>query len=193
VKWGITRAGDPLAPVWHHQPVTTGRLADEETAWIPRAENPQPVPTALAAAAAVALTALLYLAAHGGTAVFAAATLVVQLLLVAVWCLVTRPPSAVSVGAVGAASALLATGILAFSDTATAAPAGSVVAVAFIATIVTQLARRGARRQVTEAFGSTMTLVVAVAALSTAVSLHRDIGGSGLVAASVTSRCPAPP
>ena len=70
-----------------------------------------------------------------------------------------------------------------FGRQTTAGALGGVIAAAFGATIVSQLVRGAGRRQVTEAFGSTLTLVVGVVALSTTISLHRQIGGVPLLAA----------
>jgi hypothetical protein len=163
--------------------VTTDRLADAETAWIPRAERPEPLPTALAALAGAALTALLYMAAQGGTVVFMSAVLAVQALLVAAWCGSARPPGKAGVAVVAGGTAVLADLVLAFGKDNTVGGLGGVIAAAFGATIVSQLVRGEGRRHVTEAFGSTLTLVVGVVALSTTISLHRQIGGVALLAA----------
>ncbi|MDQ1646368.1 MAG: hypothetical protein QOJ50_2552 [Cryptosporangiaceae bacterium] len=161
------------------------RIADDETTVIPKAERPLPVPTALAAAAATVLTALLYGSALASSTVFALAVLLVQGGLVAVWCLVSRPVGLVAVAAVPGAAAILSTGLLAFGADTSVAPAAAVLALSFIATIAAQLARRDGRPQLTAAFGSTMTLVVAVCALATLISLHRQIGGPAVVGACV--------
>jgi hypothetical protein len=167
--------------------VSRARIADEATAVIPRAENPQPMPTALSAFAAAVITGVLYLAAHAATPVFALAALIVQLALVAVFCLVTDPPNLLGVAAVPAAAAVGCTALLTFGRDASVAPAGSVIALAFLATIGVQLARRDSRRQITEAFGATMMLVVAVCATAATIPLHRQIGGPGLLAACVAA------
>lgn len=164
--------------------MTTDRFAEDKTAWIPRAERPEALPTALAALAGAGLTALLYLAAQADAiVVFAAAVLVVQLLLVAAWSSAARPPAPIGVAAVGAGSALLADGVLAFGQDASVGPLAGVIAAAFGATIVAQLVRGESRRQVTEAFGSTLALVACIVALATMISLHRHSGGRPLLTA----------
>jgi hypothetical protein len=167
--------------------VSRARIADEATAVIPRAENPQPLPTALSALAAAVITGVLYLAAYAPVAVFAVAALAVQLGLVAVYCLVIRPPNLIGVAVVPALAAVATTGILTFGDELSLAPVGPVIALAFLATVIAQLARRDSRRQLTEAFGATMMLVVAVSGIAATIPLHRQIGGPKLLAACVAA------
>jgi len=154
---------------------------DDDTAWIPRMERPSQGPTLIAAGAAAGLTVLLVGAAQIGSAVFAGAVLVVQLLLVAAWYLGVRTPGKIGVAIVGTGAALGADATLLSADDATVAPLAGVIAVAFGATVIAQLVRGVARRHVTEAFGAAMTLVVAVAALATTISLERQSGGPGLL------------
>jgi hypothetical protein len=161
--------------------VSTDRL-DDDTAWIPRMERPSAGSTGIAAGAAAVLTGVLVGAAQLSSTVFAGAVLLVQLLLVAAWYLGVRSPGRIGVTVVAVAASVAAVGVAAFADDATVAPLAAVVAVAFGATIVAQLVRGVARRQVTEAFGATTTLVVAVVALASTISLHRHAGGPGLLA-----------
>jgi hypothetical protein len=92
-----------------------------------------------------------------------------------------KPPGLVGVAVVGAGAALGADAVAAFSDELTVGPLAGVIAGAFGATIIAQLVRGAARRHVTTAFGSAMTLVVAVVCLATMVSLHRQSGGVDLL------------
>lgn len=156
-------------------------MANDDTTWIPRMERPEPVPTVVAAAVAVVFTGVLVGTAQVGSVVFGAAVLVVQLLLVAAWYLGVRTPGRIGVAVVAAVAAVAATGAVSFADDRTVAPLAGVVAAAFGATIVAQLVRGVGRRHVTEAFGATMTLVVAVVALASTVSLHRQTGGPALL------------
>jgi hypothetical protein len=64
----------------------------------------------------------------------------------------------------------------------TLGPVLGVVAVAFVATVVAQLARGVGRVGVTEAFGSTMLLVVCCAALAAALALRDRPGGPDVLA-----------
>lgn len=144
-------------------------------------ERPSAGSTGIAAGAVAVLTGVLLGAAQLSSTVFAGAALVVQLLLVAAWYLGVRSPGRVGVTVIAAAAAVAATGVAALADDATVAPLAAVVAAAFGATIVAQLVRGAARRQVTEAFGATTTLVVAVVALASTISLHRQAGGPGLL------------
>lgn len=161
--------------------MTVDRIADDETAFIPRMGRPRPVPTLLAALAAALITALLWICAQQSSTVFAGAVLLVQVVLVATWCLATRPPGVIGVAVVGAGTAVASDAVAAFSDEVTIGPLAGVVAAAFGATVVAQLVRGVARRHVTTAFGSAMTLVVAVVSLATMVSLHRQSGGVDLL------------
>jgi hypothetical protein len=167
-------------PAWHDPTVSTDRI-DGETTWIPRMERPALVPTVVAASAAAVLTGLLAGGAALASTHFAGVVTIVQLLLVVVWYLGVRTPGRVGVAAVAGCAALAASGFAAFAEDATVAPLAGVVAVAFGATTVAQLVRGAGRRQVTEAYGATMTLVVAVVALASTISLHRQSGGPGLL------------
>ncbi len=168
------------ASVWHDRPVSTDRI-DGDTTWIPRSERPETVPTAVAAGGAAVLTVLLAGGAQLPTTVFAVVVVTVQLLLVGGWYLGVRTPGRIGIAVVAGLTALAASGVAAFADDATLGPLAAVVAVAFGATVVAQLVRGAARRQVTEAFGATMTLVVAVVSLASTISLHRHSDGPGLL------------
>src|SRR5215218_3023231 len=144
-------------------------------------ERPHPVATSIAAAAAAALTGLLVVGAQMGGPAFAGIVLVVQLLLIAAWYLGVRTPGRIGVAVVSGGAAVAADGAAAYADDATVGPLAGVVAVAFGATIVAQLLRGAARRHVTEAFGATMTLVVAVTSLASTISLDRQSGGPELL------------
>jgi hypothetical protein len=157
-------------------------MADDDTTWIPRMERPHPVPTVVAATAAALLTGVLVGTAQAGTVVFAGAVLAVQLLLIAAWYLGVRTPGRIGVAVVATGAALAADAAATWSEEATVGPLAGVVAAAFGATIVAQLVRGVGRRHVTEAFGATMTLVVAVTSLASTIALHRHAGGPGLLA-----------
>ncbi len=144
-------------------------------------ERPSLVPTLVAAGGAAVLTGLLLGAAQIASAVFAGVVLVVQVLLVVAWYRGVRTPGRIGVAVVAGGAAVAADVVLLYADDATVGPLAGVIAVAFGAAIVTQLVRGVARRHVTEAFGSTMTLVVAVASLATMISLDRQSGGPGLL------------
>jgi hypothetical protein len=154
---------------------------DDDTTWIPRMEKPGQAPTLIAAGAAVILTGLLVGVAQLASLVFAGVVLVVQLLLVAGWFLGVRTPGRIAVAVVATGSAVAADAVLLYADDATVAPLAGVIAVAFGATIIGQLVRGVARRHVTEAFGSTLTLVVAVSSLASTISLDRQSGGPDLL------------
>jgi hypothetical protein len=60
-------------------------------------------------------------------------------------------------------------------------PVGGVVAIAFVATVVAQLARGVGRAGVTESFGSTVLLAVCCSALAGPLALHARQGGPAIV------------
>lgn len=131
---------------------------------------------AIAAAVAAVATLALWFTAGGTVAVYAATVLLVQAALVAAWCVAARPPAPAGVAAVGLLTAVGVDAVGLWSDRTTAAPLVGVVAGAFGLVIVAQLVRGVTRRNVTEAFGASLTVALAVTALATTVPLLRQDG-----------------
>jgi hypothetical protein len=128
---------------------------------------------AVAAATAVVMGALLASAAFAGTLPYAIVTFVAQLALVAAWCLVTRPPGVLGAVVIGVLTAIAADGVALGTGNGSIGPLVAVLAGAFGATTLAQLARGVSRRNVTESFGATLTIGVAVVALASTLTLRR--------------------
>ncbi|WP_073262452.1 hypothetical protein [Cryptosporangium aurantiacum] len=112
-------------------------------------------------------------AAFAGPLPYAIAILLAQLALVGAWCLVTRPPGTRGTAVVGVLTAIAADAVALATGERGAGGLVAVLACAFGATTFTQLARGVKRRNVTEAFGSTLTMAVAVIALAATVALRQ--------------------
>jgi hypothetical protein len=112
----------------------------------------------------------------------------VQFLLVVSWTIATRPPGPRVVAAEGLATAAGADLAVALPVHATIAPLGYVTAVALIAAMIGQLARRGSRNKVTESLGATLVMVVGVVALATLIVLSRlELGRESIAACLVAA------
>lgn len=170
------------------QPEDAGVPADPGggAAAVPSAEGGRGVALA-AGATALVMGGLLAGGAVGGPLLYAIVTLVVQVGLVAAWCLVTRPPGMIGAMVIGVLTAVAADAVALNTEHGGIGALVTVLACAFGATTVAQLARGVARRNVTESFGATLTVAVAVIALSTTVALRRaddaDLVGVTVLAA----------
>ncbi|TQS40732.1 hypothetical protein [Cryptosporangium phraense] len=138
-------------------------------------------PAAVAGLTALVAGAVLAGASFAGPVPYAIAILAGQLALVGAWCAVTRPPGLAGTAVVGALTAIAADVVALATGERGAGPLVAVLACAFGATTFTQLARGAARRNVTEAFGGTLTVAVAAIALAATVILRR-VEGADLVA-----------
>jgi hypothetical protein len=163
--------------VWHDRGVQPPSRPETELSdgisQPPEADRARPGAALVAGGTALVVGALLAGAAYAGTLPYALVTLVAQLALVATWCLVTRPPGVRGAAIIGALAAFAADAVVLASDQGGIGPLVAVLAAAFGATTVAQLARGVARRNVTESFGATLTIAVAVIALATTVKLRR--------------------
>jgi hypothetical protein len=139
------------------------------------------------AAAAALATALLTATAFVDSAYpYACAVLLLQLALVATWCLAVRPPGVRSVALVGALAIPGADAAAVWASRDGAGALVGAVAGAFILTGIAQMARGPERDRVTESFGSALTVAVLVVGLATGISLHRLDGRPDGVALTVT-------
>jgi len=144
-----------------------------------------PASSALSALAALLLTPALVVAASLEPAPALAVVLGVQVLAVLTWFLVVDPPGRRGVAVVALGAAVVGDGAVLRAEEASLAPLAGVVALAFVAVIVTQLLRGAGRSRVTEAFGSTMALVVVITGLSVPLVLGRVDDGAGVLAVCV--------
>ena len=170
--------------VWHDQGVQPPTPSPTEHG---QASSPLVLgrgPAAVAGATALVTGALLGGGAFAGTLPYAVGTLIAQLALVATWCLVTRPPGLLGAAVIGTLTAIAADGVALATDSGEIGPLVAVLAGAFGATTLAQLGRGVTRRNVTESFGATLTIAVAVIALATTVTLRRT-NDTGLVDVSV--------
>ncbi|GAA0231306.1 hypothetical protein GCM10009539_15910 [Cryptosporangium japonicum] len=157
--------------VWHDRGVPDSEAPAPETS---RVDADAGVGTAaVAGVTALVVGVVLGGAALGGPLLYAAAILLAQLALVGTWCVVTRPPGTVGTAVVGALTALAADAVALATGRGGAGALVAVLACAFGATTFHQLARGVARRNVTESFGSTLTVAVAVIALAATVALRQ--------------------
>ncbi|MFG1926791.1 hypothetical protein [Cryptosporangium sp. NPDC048952] len=129
---------------------------------------------AIAGVTALVGGAVLGGAAFAGPVPYAIAILVAQLALVGAWCVVTRPPGTVGTAVVGVLTAIAADVVALATGESGAGGLVAVLACAFGATTFHQLSRGVTRRNVTESFGSTMTIGVAVIALAATVALRQS-------------------
>ncbi len=157
--------------------------ADEgATQAIPTLTSARGLPAVLGALTAGVATVALAVAAGWDTSTYTAVVLAVQWALVATWCVAARPPAVWTVAGVAVLTAAGADAVARWGSQATVGPLALVVAGSFGLTILAQLARGVARRNVTEAFGASMLLAVAVTSFATTISLHRQDGVALLVA-----------
>lgn len=105
----------------------------------------------------------------------------VQALLIAAWWTAVRPPGRTAAVVVAGGAAVAGDLLVLRDGGGTLEPVVGVVAVAFVATVVAQLARGVGRAGVTESFGSTMLLTVCCAALAAPLALHARPGGPAIV------------
>ncbi|HEV2088199.1 MAG TPA: hypothetical protein VGR21_07790 [Cryptosporangiaceae bacterium] len=170
---------------------------DAPTEAVPILTSAGGLPAVLSALTAAVATVALAVGTAWDTGPYAAVVLALQLALVATWCFVARPPAVWTVVVVAVVTAAGADAVASWASPAAVGPLGLVVAGSFGLTIFAQLARGIARRNVTEAFGVSMLLAVAVTSLATTISLHRQDGiplllavmlaaGIGVTAAHVT-------
>jgi len=159
---------DGSGAVWHDRGVQP-RTTDDS----PVDERPTVSTAAAAGVTALLGGAVLSGAAFAGPLPQAIAILVAQLALVTTWCVVTRPPGTLGSAVVGVLTAIAADAVALATGDRGAGALVAVLACAFGATTFTQLARGVARRNVTESFGSTLTVAVAVTALATTIALRR--------------------
>ena len=159
--------------VWHHRGVQPPTPSPTDQGHEPSALAPGRGPAAVAGATALVAGALLACGAAAGTLPYAILTLLTQLALVAAWCVVTRPPGLAGAVVIGVLTALAADSVALATDTREIGPLVAVLAGAFGATTLAQLGRGVARRNVTESFGATLTIAVAVIALASMVTLRR--------------------
>ncbi|GAA3395341.1 hypothetical protein [Cryptosporangium minutisporangium] len=170
---------EDVNPVWHDRGVQprppSEPLGSEPLGDALVAGGTRPVAGTAATAGVTALVggAVLGGAAFAGPLPYAIAILVAQLALVGTWCVVTRPPGTLGAAVVGVLTAIAADAVALATGERGAGGLVAVLACAFGATTFTQLARGVKRRNVTESFGSTLTVAVAVVALATTVALRR--------------------
>jgi hypothetical protein len=110
-----------------------------------------------------------------------------QALFVLAWTSASRPPSPWVVAIVGLLTAAASDVAVNLPVHATMTPLGYVVAGAFGAAVVGQLALRGGRAGVTESLGVTMVVVVGVAGLAAFLVLSRQPVGDQVLLAGVGS------
>lgn len=111
----------------------------------------------------------------------------VQVFFVLAWTVASRPPSpavTASVGVLTAAASCVAVNI---PVEASLVPVGYVIAGAFGASVIAQLAVRGGRAGVTESLGVTTMVVVGVTALSTFAVLSRQPLGDQVMLAGLAA------
>ena len=110
-----------------------------------------------------------------------------QVLFVIAWTVAARPPSPFVVVIVGTLTALACSIAVNIPVEASLAPLGYVVAGAFGAGVIGQLALRGGRAGVTESLGVTMTVVVGVCAFGALGVLSRQPLGDQVLLAGLAS------
>ncbi len=139
------------------------------------------------AALAGLLSAALILGAQLERPAYAVVTFGVQALFVLAWTLSSRPPGPYVVAAVGIAAAAAADAAAVLAPEASLAPFALVVAGGLVAGVAGQLVRGAGRSRVTESFGSTLVVVIAVVALGSLVVLTRLAGGTQAIDACVAA------
>lgn len=140
-----------------------------------------PARPALLGAAAAGVSGAVAAAAAGGRAALICAVVVVQAMLAAGWLRAAAIPGAAGAAVVVVVAAAAADGYAARDSAEPLAPVAGVVAVAFLATLLLQLAQRG-RTRVTESLAVTMTGVLLVVLAAHLVAV---LGGAGESAAAV--------
>lgn len=179
---------DGAGEVWHDRGVQP-QPDTEAPGASPGGERPATGAAAVAGVTALLGGALLSGAAFAGPLPYAVAILLTQLALVGTWCVVTRPPGTIGTAVVGVLTAIAADAVALATGESGAGGLVGVLACAFGATTFHQLSRGVARRNVTESFGSTLTVAVAVTALAATVALRRaegdDLVGLIVVAAAL--------
>jgi hypothetical protein len=150
-----------------------------------------PVPATVApgraqSVASALLAAVLAAAVGAGAALGPAPYLLLvaaaQAILIAAWWTAVRPPGRTAAAVVAGGAAAAADLVVLRAGGGTLEPVVGVVAIAFVATVVAQLARGVGRAGVTESFGSTMLLTVCCTALTGPLALHLRPGGPGIIA-----------
>jgi hypothetical protein len=111
----------------------------------------------------------------------------VQALLIAAWWTTVRPSGRTAAAVVATGAAVAADLAVLLAGGGTIGPVVGVVAVAFVATVVAQLARGVGRAGITESFGSTMLLTVLCCALAAATALRERPGGPDVIALCVAA------
>ena len=97
-----------------------------------------------------------------------------QIFFVLAWTVASRPPSPMVVAGIGALTAAASCVAVNWPVEASLTPLGYVIAGAFVAAVVGQLALRGGRAGVTESLGASMIVVIGVAALAVFAVLSRQ-------------------
>ncbi|HEX6500364.1 MAG TPA: hypothetical protein VF054_15240 [Micromonosporaceae bacterium] len=175
---------DPAAPVSGASGGRTRRrgVDDEATARPPRSgrrptRGDEPPVRRLLSIAIAGLAGLLTVGlvlgaqtAHGS---YAFVVFGVQLLFVLAWTMAVRPPGPRVVAAVGLFTAAVGDIAAVWPRHPSLAPVAGVVAAGFVVGVLGQLARRGNRAEVTESLGSTLVVVVGVAAFAALIVLSR--------------------
>lgn len=110
-----------------------------------------------------------------------------QVFFVLAWTVASRPPSPLVVAVVGVLTAAASSIAVNVPVQASLAPLGYVIAGAFIAAIVGQLALRGGRAGVTESLGVTMMVVVGVTAFAGFAVLSRQPLGDQVLLAGLAA------
>jgi hypothetical protein len=100
-----------------------------------------------------------------------------QVFFVLAWTVASRPPSPMVVAGIGVLTAIACAIAVNWPVQASLTPLGYVIAAAFVAAVVGQLALRGGRAGVTESLAATMIVVVGVTALAVFTVLSRQALG----------------
>lgn len=133
-----------------------------------------------AALAAVTTVALVLAPEHFGPTGLLVTVIVAQVGLIAAWSRATGTRGYVGSLVIGAGTAVVSDTVLALQTEPDLAPLAAVLALAFIAALLHQLARSSPRRLATASLAGINTLAVVLAAISALLLLYRVTDGSAV-------------